>query len=48
MKGGGGGGPGPRWRARASLITEIGVEGVGEGIIDLDPLSSTENEDFDR
>jgi hypothetical protein len=48
MLGGGGGGSGPRWRARESLITELGVEGVGEGEIDIDPLGVNDNEDFDR
>ena len=41
-------GTGPRWRARSSLITEVGVVGVGEGKIITDPLTNPSNEDFKR
>lgn len=42
------GGDGPRWRARDSVIVEIGVKGVGEGIIDIETISTASNKDFKR
>lgn len=42
------GGDGPRWRARESLIVEIGVEGVGEGTLDIETVSTSKNHDFKR
>jgi len=41
-------GDGPRWRARSSLITELGVEGVGEGVIDIEIVTDATNKDFER
>jgi len=41
-------GDGPRWRAREQLITELGVEGVGEGEIDIKNIQTTTNYDFER
>jgi len=41
-------GRGPIWKSRASLITEIGVKGVGDGTIDIDELSDSENKEYER
>lgn len=39
---------GPRWRSRDGLITKVGVPGVGEGEIDLEPTTAPTNKDFQR
>lgn len=41
-------GSGPRWRARDSLITELGVKGVEDGIIEIDSLTDSANKDYER
>ena len=41
-------GSGPRWKARDSLITELGVPGVGEGEIDIKTITAAKNKDFER
>lgn len=41
-------GSGPRWRARDSLVTELGVEGVGDGVIEIDELTDPANKDYLR
>lgn len=41
-------GSGPRWRSRNSLITELGVEGVGDGVIEIDNLTDSPNKDYLR
>lgn len=41
-------GRGPIWRSRDSLITEIGVEGIGDGIIEIDELSDAKNKQYER
>ena len=41
-------GSGPRWRSRDSLVTELGVEGVGDGTIDIDNLTNATNKDYLR
>lgn len=41
-------GSGPRWRARDSLVTELGVEGVGDGVIEIDELTDAANKDYLR
>ena len=41
-------GSGPRWRARESLVTELGVEGVGDGVIEIDSLTDPANKDYLR
>ena len=41
-------GLGPRWRSRALLVTELGVEGVGDGIIKIDELSDAKNKEYTR
>lgn len=39
---------GPRWRSRDGLLTEVGVKGVGEGLIDTEPITASKNKDFKR
>ena len=41
-------GSGPRWRSRDSLVTELGVKGVGDGVIEIDELSDPANKDYLR
>lgn len=41
-------GSGPRWKARDSLITELGVKGVGDGVIEIDSLTDPANKDYLR
>jgi len=41
-------GSGPRWRARDSLITDVGVPGVGEGELDIETVATSSNKDFRR
>lgn len=41
-------GSGPRWKSRDSLITEVGVEGVGEGIIEISNLTDSTNKTYNR
>jgi len=41
-------GSGPRWRSRDSLVTEMGVEGVGDGILEIDNLTDAANKDYLR
>jgi len=41
-------GVGPRWLARDSLITELGIPGVGEGEIDIKTITAAKNKDFRR
>ncbi len=42
------GGDGPRWKARDSLIVEVGIEGVGEGVLDIGTIDTAKNKDFQR
>jgi len=41
-------GQGPVWKSRDSLITELGVDGVGDGVIEIDNLLDSSNKDYDR
>lgn len=41
-------GSGPRWKSRDSLVTELGVEGVGDGVIEIDNLTDPANKDYLR
>ena len=41
-------GVGPRWQSRDSLITEIGVPKIGDGTIEIEPLTDPTNKDYDR
>ncbi|MDQ1279587.1 MAG: hypothetical protein QG670_849, partial [Thermoproteota archaeon] len=41
-------GRGPIWKSRESLITELGVEGIGDGIIEIDELSDAKNTQYER
>jgi len=41
-------GIGPRWKSRAAKITEIGVEGIDEGIVEIDELSDPKNKQYER
>ena len=41
-------GVGPKWRSRDSLVTDLGVAGVGDGIIEIDDLTDAANKDYKR
>ena len=41
-------GRGPIWRSRTSTIHEIGIEGVKDGIIEIDELTDAENKEYER
>jgi len=41
-------GRGPIWKSRVSLITELGVENVGEGTIEIDELPDSKNKQYER
>jgi len=41
-------GKGPVWKSRASTITELGIEGVKDGVIDIDELSDAKNKQYER
>jgi hypothetical protein len=41
-------GSGPRWKSRISLITTLGVEKVGEGLIEIDNLPDATNKKYER
>ena len=41
-------GTGPLWKSRESLITEVGVEGVGEGVLDIDEIPDAKNKQYER
>lgn len=41
-------GRGPIWKSRVSLVTEIGVSGVGDGVVEIDELPDPENKDYER
>lgn len=41
-------GKGPIWKSRDSLITELGVSKVGEGVIEIDELSDSSNKKYER
>jgi hypothetical protein len=38
----------PRWNSRNGLITKIGVPGVGDGEINIDPIDNNSNKEFKR
>lgn len=41
-------GSGPRWKSRISLITTLGVERVGEGLIEINNLPDATNKTYER
>ncbi len=41
-------GMGPRWKSRVLLVTELGVKGVGDGIIKINELSDAKNKEYTR
>ena len=41
-------GRGPIWRSRAAEIVEVGVTGVGEGIIEINALTDAKNKEYRR
>ena len=41
-------GAGPMWRSRASLITEVGVSGIKDGVIEIDNLADSFKKDYPR
>jgi hypothetical protein len=41
-------GRGPIWRSRESKIIEIGVEGIDDGILDIDELTDNKNKEYER
>jgi hypothetical protein len=41
-------GSGPRWKSRDSLVTELGVDGIGDGVIEIDSLTDSANKDYRR
>jgi hypothetical protein len=41
-------GRGPIWQSRENLVNEIGVSGVGDGIIEIDNLTDPKNQEYRR
>lgn len=41
-------GRGPIWKSRDSLVTEMGMEGVGDGVIEIDELPDNKNKEYER
>lgn len=41
-------GSGPRWRSRSIRVQEIGIEGINDGIIEIDDLTDAKNKEYFR